>query len=42
MEDCFHRAIEHRRRLGPRSTVLGVPVTSPPRARAGITERATK
>jgi len=23
MEDCFHRAIEHRRRLGPRNTVLG-------------------
>jgi glycosyltransferase involved in cell wall biosynthesis len=30
MEDCFRRAIEHRRRLGPRNTVLGVPVTALP------------
>ena len=42
MEDCFHRAIEHRRRLGPRNTVLGVPVRTPQHARAGITGRATR
>jgi len=42
MEDCFRRAIEHRRRLGPRKTVLGATVTTPQRARTGITERATK
>jgi hypothetical protein len=29
MEDCFRRAIEHRRSLGPRTTVLGAPVTAP-------------
>jgi len=29
MEDCFRRAIEHRRWLGPRNTVLGAPVTAP-------------
>ena len=28
MEDCFRRAIEHRRCLGPRNTVLGAPVTA--------------
>jgi len=27
MEDCFRRAIEHRRSLGPRKTVLGAPVS---------------
>jgi glycogen(starch) synthase len=31
MEDCFRRAIEHRRSLGPRTTVLGAPVTAPQR-----------
>ena len=31
MEDCFRRAIEHRRSLGPRTTVLGAPVTTPQR-----------
>jgi glycosyltransferase involved in cell wall biosynthesis len=41
MEDCFRRAIEHRRWLGPRNTVLGAPVTTPQRTRAGIAERTT-
>jgi glycogen synthase len=29
MEECFRRAIEHRRRLGPRTTVLGRSLTAP-------------
>jgi len=28
-EECFRRAIEHRRRLGPRKSVLGRPLTAP-------------
>jgi len=29
MEECFRRAIEHRRRIGPRTTVLGRPLAGP-------------
>jgi glycosyltransferase involved in cell wall biosynthesis len=31
LEECFRRAIEHRRRVGPRTRVLGLPVSTPER-----------
>ena len=36
LEDCFHRAIEHRRRLGPRTMVLGRSVTTLRRFAPGV------
>ena len=39
-EDCFQRAIEHRRRLGPRKMALGRPVTAPRRFEPAVSPPA--